>query len=155
MWSTTKTIKFYWSFQNLYDNNNHNLINFHLNFSFSFFIFLNFCIHFLISPRATIVLLYLNLSSFFTELIPRPARSCEDPPLYLRLRMGKPINKTIPRTTPLMSYGKKKMRPEYWFSVPKNRVDELYKFLQAWVPHLYGELDEEKVSSWFITKFCF
>lgn len=45
-----------------------------------------------------------------------------------------------------MSYGKKKMRPEYWFSVPKNRVDELYKFLQAWVPHLYGELEEEKVS---------
>lgn len=82
------------------------------------------------------------------ELIPRPARSCEDPPLYLRLKMGKPLNKKIPHSTPLMSYGKKKMRPEYWFSVPKNRVDELYKFIQAWVPQLYGELDEEKVMSW-------
>lgn len=81
----------------------------------------------------------------FDKLIPRPARSCEDPPLYLRLRMGKPIDKPIPKSTPLMSYGKKKMRPEYWFSVPKNRVDELYKFIQGWVPHLYGELDEEKV----------
>lgn len=81
------------------------------------------------------------------ELIPRPARSCEDPPLYLRLKMGKPLNKKIPHSTPLMSYGKKKMRPEYWFSVPKNRVDELYKFIQAWVPQLYGELDEEKVMS--------
>ncbi|XP_023310476.1 nuclear receptor coactivator 7 isoform X1 [Anoplophora glabripennis] len=81
----------------------------------------------------------------FDKLIPRPARSCEDPPLYLRLRMGKPLNKPIPKSTPLMSYGKKKMRPEYWFSVPKNRVDELYKFIQGWVPHLYGELDEEKV----------
>ncbi|XP_056644436.1 oxidation resistance protein 1 isoform X6 [Diorhabda sublineata] len=81
----------------------------------------------------------------FDKLIPRPARSCDDPPLYLRLRMGKPMNKVIPRSTPLMSYGKKKMRPEYWFSVPKNRVDELYKFIQGWVPHLYGELDEEKV----------
>lgn len=81
----------------------------------------------------------------FLELIPRPARSCEDPPLYLRLRMGKPMDKPIPRSTPLMSYGKKKMRPEYWFSVPQNRVDELYKFVQAWVPHLYGELNEEQV----------
>lgn len=83
------------------------------------------------------------------ELIPRPARSCEDPPLYLRLKMGKPLNKKIPHSTPLMSYGKKKMRPEYWFSVPKNRVDELYKFIQAWVPQLYGELDEEKASLCF------
>lgn len=81
----------------------------------------------------------------FLELIPRPARSCEDPPLYLRLRMGKPINRPIPRSTPLMSYGKKKMRPEYWFSVPKNRVDELYNFLNLWVPHLYGELSEKQV----------
>lgn len=80
------------------------------------------------------------------ELIPRPARSCEDPPLYLRLRMGKPLNKEIPRSTPLMSYGKKKMRPEYWFSVPKNRVDELYTFINSWVPDLYGELSEEQVS---------
>lgn len=26
------------------------------------------------------------------------------------------------------------------------RVDELYHFLKVWVPHLYGELDEEKVT---------
>ncbi|KAG8226045.1 hypothetical protein J437_LFUL005406 [Ladona fulva] len=41
-----------------------------------------------------------------------------------------------------MSYGKKKMRPEYWFSVPRNRVDDLYSFLMLWVPQLYGDLDE-------------
>ncbi|XP_046987660.1 oxidation resistance protein 1 isoform X10 [Schistocerca americana] len=76
------------------------------------------------------------------ELIPRPARSCEDPPLYLTLRMGKPLNKKIPKSTPIMSYGKKKMRPEYWFSVPRNRVDELYSFLMLWIPHLYGDLEE-------------
>nr|CAH7760997.1 unnamed protein product [Callosobruchus chinensis] len=81
----------------------------------------------------------------FDKLIPRPARPSDDPPLYLRLRMGKPADRPIPRSTPLMSYGKKKMRPEYWFSVPKNRVDELYGFVNAWVPHLYGELDEEKI----------
>ncbi|XP_066600024.1 nuclear receptor coactivator 7 isoform X5 [Prorops nasuta] len=77
------------------------------------------------------------------ELIPRPARSCEDPPLYLRLRTGRPKDKKIPRSTPIMSYGKKKLRPEYWFSVPRNRVDDLYRFIHAWVPSLYGELDED------------
>ncbi|XP_044596415.1 nuclear receptor coactivator 7 isoform X6 [Cotesia glomerata] len=76
------------------------------------------------------------------ELIPRPARSCEDPPLYLRLRTGRPKDKKIPRSTPIMSYGKKKLRPEYWFSVPRNRVDDLYRFIHVWVPSLYGELDE-------------
>lgn len=60
--------------------------------------------------------------------------------------MGKPIDKPIPRNTPLMSYGKKKMKPEYWFSVPRNKVDEVYAFLNVWVPHLYGELNEEQVS---------
>lgn len=57
----------------------------------------------------------------FTELIPRPARACSDPPLYFRLRMGKPIGKAIPQGTTVMSYGKNKLRAEYWFSVPKNR----------------------------------
>ncbi|KAJ4427627.1 hypothetical protein ANN_25275 [Periplaneta americana] len=56
--------------------------------------------------------------------------------------MGKPIDKKIPKSTPIMSYGKKKMRPEYWFSVPRNRVDDLYNFLLLWVPHLYGELED-------------
>ncbi|XP_066600027.1 nuclear receptor coactivator 7 isoform X6 [Prorops nasuta] len=79
----------------------------------------------------------------FDKLIPRPARSCEDPPLYLRLRTGRPKDKKIPRSTPIMSYGKKKLRPEYWFSVPRNRVDDLYRFIHAWVPSLYGELDED------------
>ncbi|XP_066906102.1 oxidation resistance protein 1 isoform X8 [Halyomorpha halys] len=83
----------------------------------------------------------------FDKLIPRPARSCEDPPLYLRLRMGKPKDKKIPKSTPIMSYGKKKMRPEYWFSVPRGRVDDLYRFLMAWVGHLYGDLDEEAVAA--------
>ncbi|OAD59315.1 Nuclear receptor coactivator 7 [Eufriesea mexicana] len=78
----------------------------------------------------------------FDKLIPRPAHSCEDPPLYLRLRTGRPKDKKMPRSTPIMSYGKKKLRPEYWFSIPRNRVDDLYRFIHAWVPSLYGELDE-------------
>lgn len=96
------------------------------------------------------------------ELIPRPARACQDPPMYLRLRMGRQIGKTTPLPTTVMSYGKNKLRPEYWFSIPKNkwdlqhevnvdltdfflslRVDELYRFLNSWVAHIYGDLDEE------------
>ncbi|XP_050691477.1 oxidation resistance protein 1-like isoform X5 [Eriocheir sinensis] len=81
------------------------------------------------------------------ELIPKPATSCEDPPLYLCLRMGKPANRRIPKSTPVMSYGKKRMRPEYWFSIPKNRSDELYHFFQLWAHDIYGELNEEEVAS--------
>ncbi|EDW15863.2 uncharacterized protein LOC6574350 isoform X15 [Drosophila mojavensis] len=81
------------------------------------------------------------------KLIPRPARACSDPPLYFRLRMGKPIGKAIPQGTTVMSYGKNKLRAEYWFSVPKNRVDELYRFINTWVKHLYGELDEEQIKA--------
>ncbi|EEB17797.1 nucleolar protein c7c, putative [Pediculus humanus corporis] len=83
----------------------------------------------------------------FDKLILRPARPCEDPPLYLRLRMGKPINKKIPKSTLIMSYGKKKMRPEYWFGIPRNRVDELYNFLHIWVPHYYGDLEDMDLKS--------
>nr|XP_027209243.1 uncharacterized protein LOC113802815 [Penaeus vannamei] len=64
-----------------------------------------------------------ELFASFDKLIPKPATSCEDPPLYLCLRMGKPSNKRIPKSTPIMSYGKKRMRPEYWFSIPRNRLE--------------------------------
>lgn len=58
------------------------------------------------------------------ELIPRPARACQDPPMYLRLRMGRQIGKTTPLPTTVMSYGKNKLRPEYWFSIPKNKWEK-------------------------------
>ncbi|XP_065335830.1 oxidation resistance protein 1 isoform X4 [Cloeon dipterum] len=90
--------------------------------------------------------LIINGPTSYMELIPRPARPCDDPPMYLRLLMGKPINKRIPKSTPIMSYGKKKMRPEYWFSVPRNRIDDLYQFLQLWVPHLYGDVEDMDLS---------
>lgn len=61
--------------------------------------------------------------------------------------MGRPIGKTMPLPTSVMSYGKNKLRPEFWFSVPKNRTDELYRFINTWVPHLYGELDETQIAA--------
>lgn len=93
-----------------------------------------------------VFLLLLFFAALILELIPRPARACADPPLYLRLRMGKPVGKSMPLpSNVVMSYGKNKLRPEFWFSIPKNRIDELYRFLNTWVPHLYGELDEEQI----------
>ncbi|XP_047543304.1 oxidation resistance protein 1 isoform X1 [Vanessa atalanta] len=81
-----------------------------------------------------------DLFASFDKLIPRPARPSDDPPLYLRLRMGKPAGRPLPRSTPLMSYGRKRMKPEYWFGIPRNRVDDLFKFLTHWVPERYGPL---------------
>jgi len=80
-----------------------------------FIIFIKICFVFSI-------LTILTKIFYSTELIPRPVHTFEEPPpLYLRLRMGKPKDKKIPKSTPIMSYGKKKMKPEYWFSVPRNR----------------------------------
>lgn len=64
---------------------------------------------------------YNNSSFIVTELIPRPAKACQDPPMYLRLRMGRKLGKTSPLPNNVMSYGKNKLRPEYWFSIPKNK----------------------------------
>ena len=76
----------------------------------------NICAYF--TPRY-----HFTLSRRFLaiELIPRPARACPDPPMYLRLRMGRKIGKNTPLPTTVMSYGKNKLRPEYWFSIPKNK----------------------------------
>lgn len=61
--------------------------------------------------------------------------------------MGRPIGKAMPLPTSVMSYGKNKLKTEFIFSIPKNRTDELYRFLNTWVPHLYGELDEEQITA--------
>lgn len=87
-----------------------------------------------------------ELFASFDKLIPKPSSANDESPLYLCLRMGKPANRKIPKSTPIMSYGKKKMRPEYWFSIPKSRSDELYHFFQLWAQDIYGELNEEDIT---------
>lgn len=74
------------------------------------------------------------------KLIPRPAKSFCDTPLYLCLRMGLPVDKSIPRSNPVVHFGQK-MKPEYWFSIPKDNVDSLYHFFLRWCPEKYGEVD--------------
>ncbi|CAH1774592.1 unnamed protein product [Owenia fusiformis] len=76
-----------------------------------------------------------------SELVPKPAPVSENPPLYLSLRVGKPINKRVSKTCPIESYGKKN-KPEYWFSIPRDRVDHLYAFFVQWSPNIYGSEEE-------------
>ncbi|XP_055937164.1 oxidation resistance protein 1-like isoform X1 [Argiope bruennichi] len=74
------------------------------------------------------------------KLIPRPAKSFCDTPLYLCLRMGQPIAKSSTHTS-VIHFGHK-MKPEYWFSIPKDSVDDLYFFFLRWCPDKYGDIDK-------------
>ncbi|KAM7292263.1 oxidation resistance protein 1 isoform X1 [Ixodes scapularis] len=78
------------------------------------------------------------------ELVPRPAQSSEAPLLYLCLRMGKPLHKRLPRSA--STRGKYRLRPQYWFGIPRTRVDELYYFLERWAPSVYGDVHRADLS---------
>ena len=82
----------------------------------------------------------------FDKLVPKPTKSDDDNPLFLRLVMGKPVDKPISRTTSVMSYGRQEIHSHYWWSIPRNKVDDLYHFFQSLdCAHLYGKLDEEEI----------
>jgi len=57
--------------------------------------------------------------TIISELIPKPAVSYDDPPLYLCIRLGKPIRGEVSQTCPIAAYSKQKKKPEYWFSIPR------------------------------------
>ena len=57
--------------------------------------------------------------------------------------MGKPINKKLQKYSPaIISFGKKKIEREYWFSIPKEKADTLYHFFVRWAPETYGDVDD-------------
>jgi len=76
------------------------------------------------------------------------AKAVEKPridPYYLRLTMGKPVNREVSRSTPTMAYGMQTMMPEYWFIVPSRQVNNLYNFFQCWFPEIYSPFDLEEI----------
>ncbi|XP_067666112.1 nuclear receptor coactivator 7-like isoform X3 [Haliotis asinina] len=83
-----------------------------------------------------------ELFQTFDKLIARPATRSEDPPLYLCLRVGHPKNKEVSQTCPIESYRATKKKPEYWFSIPREKVDQLYAFFVQWTPEIYGDEDD-------------
>lgn len=106
--------------------------------------------------KHTFLKLFLISNVSSTEILPRPARLYDDPPLYLCLKVGIPTNKRISKTCPIEAYLKNKRKPEYWFSIPREkwadkkekerkfifslffRVDQLYAFFIQWSPNIYG-----------------
>ncbi|XP_052765571.1 oxidation resistance protein 1-like isoform X4 [Mya arenaria] len=78
------------------------------------------------------------------EYAPRRSVAFSDPPLYLCLRLGTPQNKHVSHNYSIEAYGKRRKKSEYWFSIPRDKVDHLYAFFVQWTPQIYG--DEEEIT---------
>nr|XP_046154557.1 nuclear receptor coactivator 7-like isoform X2 [Oncorhynchus gorbuscha] len=71
-------------------------------------------------------------------------RKSKTPPMFLCLKVGKPMRKTFVfsrSSSPAHTRGK---QPEYWFAVPQERVDHLYAFFVQWSPDVYGKVAREQ-----------
>ncbi|XP_017718505.1 nuclear receptor coactivator 7 isoform X3 [Rhinopithecus roxellana] len=68
------------------------------------------------------------------------------PPMFLCIKVGKPMRKSFATHTAAMvqQYGKRRKQPEYWFAVPRERVDHLYTFFVQWSPDVYGKDAKEQ-----------
>eukprot|EP00095_Tigriopus_kingsejongensis_P000312 maker-scaffold292_size219010-snap-gene-0.23 protein:Tk00312 transcript:maker-scaffold292_size219010-snap-gene-0.23-mRNA-1 annotation:"oxidation resistance protein 1-like isoform x4" len=73
------------------------------------------------------------------------SESPPSPPLYLRVVMGKPIAQRMPKTTPIMSYGRQTLQPEYWFILKGANAPDFYRFAHRLCPDKYGLLDHMKI----------
>ncbi|XP_014668482.1 PREDICTED: oxidation resistance protein 1-like isoform X2 [Priapulus caudatus] len=65
-----------------------------------------------------------------------------DQPLYLCLKVGKSSH------CPGLLKGAQPKRhgPEYWFAIPKRRVDHLYAFFIQWTPNIYGNQPSDRLA---------
>uniref|UniRef100_L7M783 Oxidation resistance protein 1 n=1 Tax=Rhipicephalus pulchellus TaxID=72859 RepID=L7M783_RHIPC len=86
-----------------------------------------------------------ELFAAFEKLVPRLAQSSEATLLYLCLRMGRPLHKKVQCSATASS--KRRIRPQYWFGIPRNRADELYYFLEKWAPSVYGDVHRVDMAS--------
>ncbi|XP_060560372.1 nuclear receptor coactivator 7-like isoform X4 [Ruditapes philippinarum] len=80
----------------------------------------------------------------YDKFAPRKSQAYPDPPLYLCLRLGTPQNKNVFHNYSIESYGRRRKKSEYWFSIPREKVDHLYAFFVQWTPEIYG--DEEEIT---------
>ena len=70
----------------------------------------------------------------------------EEKTLYMRLVMGKPIAKKLPRSTPVVSYGTQDLQPEYWFLLKGVTARKLHSFIiNDLCPDKYGLLDHMEI----------
>ncbi|KAG8444265.1 hypothetical protein GDO86_009449 [Hymenochirus boettgeri] len=75
------------------------------------------------------------------DLIPSKEEKSKIPPMFLCIKVGKPMRKSFASqsTTFVHQYIRRRKQPEYWFAVPQERVDRLYNFFVQWSPEVYGK----------------
>ncbi|XP_058691895.1 nuclear receptor coactivator 7 isoform X4 [Poecile atricapillus] len=81
-----------------------------------------------------------------TDMLPSKEEKSKTPPMFLCIKVGKPMRKSFVSQSMTMSqqYSKKIKQPEYWFAVPRERVDHLYTFFVQWSPEIYGKDAKEQ-----------
>ncbi|KAM6271130.1 nuclear receptor coactivator 7 isoform 4-T7 [Spheniscus humboldti] len=81
-----------------------------------------------------------------TDMLPSKEEKSKTPPMFLCIKVGKPMRKSFVSqgTTMSQQYSKKIKQPEYWFAVPRERVDHLYTFFVQWSPEIYGKDAKEQ-----------
>ncbi|XP_010292482.1 PREDICTED: nuclear receptor coactivator 7-like isoform X1 [Phaethon lepturus] len=79
-------------------------------------------------------------------MLPSKEEKSKTPPMFLCIKVGKPMRKSFASQSTTMSqqYSKKIKQPEYWFAVPRERVDHLYTFFVQWSPEIYGKDAKEQ-----------
>ncbi|NXI35080.1 NCOA7 protein, partial [Galbula dea] len=80
------------------------------------------------------------------DMLPSKEEKSKTPPMFLCIKVGKPMRKSFASqsTTLSQQYSKKIKQPEYWFAVPRERVDHLYTFFVQWSPEIYGKDAKEQ-----------
>ncbi|XP_027547663.1 nuclear receptor coactivator 7 isoform X1 [Neopelma chrysocephalum] len=80
------------------------------------------------------------------DMLPSKEEKSKTPPMFLCIKVGKPMRKSFvsQNTTVSQQYSKKIKQPEYWFAVPRERVDHLYTFFVQWSPEIYGKDAKEQ-----------
>lgn len=80
------------------------------------------------------------------DMLPSKEEKSKIPPMFLCIKVGKPMRKSFATQTAAMvqQYAKKRKQPEYWFAVPQERVDHLYTFFVQWSPEVYGKDAKEQ-----------
>lgn len=80
------------------------------------------------------------------DMLPSKEEKSKTPPMFLCIKVGKPMRKSFVSHTAAMvqQYGKRRKQPEYWFAVPRERVDHLYTFFVQWSPDVYGKDAKEQ-----------
>lgn len=80
------------------------------------------------------------------DILPSKEEKSKTPPMFLCIKVGKPMRKSFASHTATMvqQYSKRRKQPEYWFAVPRERVDHLYTFFVQWSPDVYGKDAKEQ-----------